>query len=214
MSNVEDIFSDDDFFAEETTKVAKAPAKTPKPKWIPFADGEYFGHISKVTTREVDTHKKTHRAMVYNFEVRIADENSVNNYTYPWGNTTYDTGGEEYVGKTIRARGVFRYLAPKDGDTFKANPEGNKSFTYFCDALQIELPTKPKTIDGVEVVVKSLPTLTDADLLGKPVIAVVGEGNKYTNKNGKEVTPKEVKFVKAWRDGEVKEIEADADIPF
>ncbi len=214
MSNVEDVFSDDDFFAETTTKIAKAPVKTPKPKWIPFADGEYFGHISKVTTREVDTHKKAHRAVVYNFEVRIADENSVNNYTYPWGNTTYDTGGEEYVGKTIRARGVFRYLVPKDGDTFKANPEGNKSFTYFCDALQIELPSKPKTIDGVEVVVKSLPTLTDADLLGKPVIAVVGEGSKYTNKNGKEVTPKEVKFVKAWRDGEVKEIEADADIPF
>ena len=214
MSNVEDVFSDDDFFAEDTTKIAKAPVKTPKPKWIPFADGEYFGHISKVTTREVDTHKKAHRAVVYNFEVRIADENSVNNYTYPWGNTTYDTGGEEYVGKTIRARGVFRYLTPKDGDTFKANPEGNKSFTYFCDALQIELPSKPKTIDGVEVVVKSLPTLTDADLLGKPVIAVVGEGSKYTNKNGKEVTPKEVKFVKAWRDGEVKEIEADADIPF
>ena len=214
MSNVEDVFSDDDFFAEDTTKIAKAPVKTPKPKWIPFADGEYFGHISKVTTREVDTHKKAHRAVVYNFEVRIADENSVNNYTYPWGNTTYDTGGEEYVGKTIRARGVFRYLVPKDGDTFTANPEGNKSFTYLCDALKIELPKKTKKVDGEEVVIKSLPTLGEADLLGKPVIAVVGEGNKYTNKNGKEVTPKEVKFVKSWKDGEIKEITSDADIPF
>jgi len=213
MSNIDDVFSDDDFFAETTTK-SEPKEKTPKPQWIPFADGEYFGHISKVTTREVDTHKKQHRALVYNFEVRVADENCTNKYTYPWGNTTYDTGGEEYIGKTIRARGVFRYLVPKDGDTFTANPEGNKSFTYLCDALQIELPKKTKTVNGEEVVVKSLPTLEESDLLGKPVVAVVGEGNVYTNKNGKEVTPKEVKFVKAWRDGHTKEITSDADIPF
>ena len=213
MSNIDDVFSDDDFFAETTTK-NEPKEKTPKPKWIPFADGEYFGHISKVTTREVDTHSKEHKALVYNFEVRVAEENCTNNYTYPWGNTTYDTGGEEYVGKTIRARGVFRYLVPKDGDTFTANPEGNKSFTYFCDALQIELPKKTKTVNGEEVVVKSLPTLKDSDLLGKPVVAVVGEGKKYTNKSGKEVTPKEVKFVKAWRDGHTKEITSDAEIPF
>ena len=62
--------------------------------------------------------------------------------------------------------------------------------------------------------VKSLPMLEESDLLGKPVIAVVGEGDKYTNKNGKEVTPKEVKFVKAWKDGHIKEITSDADIPF
>ena len=213
MSDINEVFSDDDFFAETTTK-KEVSDKTPKPKWIPFADGEYFGHIAKVTTREVDTHKKQHRALVYNFEVRVADENCTNNYTYPWGNTTYNTGGEEYIGKTIRARGVFRYLVPKDGDTFTANAEGNKSFTYFCDALQIEMPTKTKTINGEEVVVKSLPMLEESDLLGKPVVAVVGEGNKYTNKNGKEVTPKEVKFVKVWRDGHTKEITSDADIPF
>ena len=214
MSNIDDVFSDDDFFAETKATKTRNMDKTPKPQWTPFADGEYFGHISKVTTREVDTHKKTHRALVYNFEVRVADENCTNNYTYPWGNTTYDTSGEEYIGKTIRARGVFRYLVPKDGDTFTANPEGNKSFTYLCDALQIELPKKTKTVNGEEVVIKSLPTLKESDLLGKPVVAVVGEGNKYTNKNGKEVTPKEVKFVKVWRDGHTKEITSDADIPF
>ena len=214
MSNVEDVFSDDDFFAEDSTKIAKAPVKTPKPKWIPFADGEYFGHISKVTTREVDTHNKQHRALVYNFEVKVADENCSNNYTYPWGNTTYDTSGEEYVGKTIRARGVFRYLVPKDGDTFTANPGGNKSFTYLCEALKIEMPTATKTVNDEEVIVKSLPMISESDLIGKTVVAIVGEGNKYTNKNGKEVTPKEVKFVKVWKGGAIKEMTSDADIPF
>ena len=76
------------------------------------------------------------------------------------------------------------------------------------------MPKKTKTINGEEVVVKSLPMLEEADLLGKPVVAVVGEGNKYTNKNGKEVTPKEVKFVKVWKAGDIKEITSDADVPF
>ena len=213
MSDINDVFSDDDFFAETTTK-KEVSDKTPKPKWIPFADGEYFAHISKVTTREVETHSRTHKALVYNFEVIVADENSANTYTYPWGNTTYDTSGDEYAGKTLRARGVFRYLVPKEGDTFTAFPEGNKSFTYLCDALSVELPKATKTIDGKEVVVKSLPMLKDADFIGKPIIAVVGAGNKYINKNGKEVTPKEVKFVKAWKDGKLKEIASDAEIPF
>ena len=211
MADVDTIFNDDDFFAEIDTK---AKEKTPKPKWIPFADGDYFAHISKVETREVNTHNKTHRALVYNFEVRIADENCSNKYKYKWGNTEYDTDGAEYIGKTIRARGVFRYLVPKEGDTFKANPEGNKSFSYFCDAIKIELPTQKKTINGEEVVVKSLPMLSDEDIVGKPVIAVVGSGKPYTNKNGKEITPKEVKFVKAWRDGVAIEGGGDADIPF
>jgi hypothetical protein len=46
-----------------------------------------------------------------------------------------------------------------------------------------------------------------------PVIGVVGKGRPYVNKNGKEVTPSEVKFVKSWSNGTKKE-NNDADIPF
>ena len=68
--------------------------------------------------------------------------------------------------------------------------------------------------NGGTVKVKSLPTIKADDIIGMPVVGVVGKGRPYTNKNGKEVTPSEVKFVKAWSDGIKKEMNADADIPF
>jgi hypothetical protein len=199
----------EDIFGENTTV-----ERTPKPQWIPLSDGEYFGHIVEVDTREVNTHKNTHRAKVYNCIFQVADENSTNNYEYPWGNTRYTTTGAEYVGKKIRARGVFRYLEPKDGDTFEAFQEGNATYKYFCDALSIPMINIEKKVGGEDVVVKALPTITNDDIIGKPVIAVVGDGKPYTNKNGKEVTPKEVKFVKYWKDGVQKEGGLDEDIPF
>ena len=126
----------------------------------------------------------------------------------------YTAKGTEYVGQKIRACGVFRYLVPKEGDDFTANPEGNKSYGYFCEAIGIKLPTVEKEINGETVKVKSLPTIKADDIIGMPVVGVVGKGRPYTNKNGKEVTPSEVKFVKAWSDGIKKEMNADADIPF
>lgn len=215
MSNVADILNDDDFFAE-TEKSTSTKETTPKPQWTPFADGEYFGHLVDVEKRTVDTHGGKHKALVYNFMVKVANENSTNEYIYPWGNTTYTASGSEYVGKNIKAIGVFKFLNPntKEGDTFSPNPDGNKRYVLFCENIGVELPTSKREINGEEVTVKALPTLTEKDITGAPVIAVVGEGRKYTNRNGKEVTPKEVKFVKAWKEGKKLETVDEADIPF
>ena len=212
MNNVTDILNDDDFFAETSSQ--NESSKTPKPQWTPLADGEYFGHVTEVTQREVDTHGGKHKALVFNFMVKVADENSTKAYVYPWGNTTYPASGSEYVGKNIKANGIFKYLVPKEGDSFESNPDGNKGYAMFCENIGIKLPTSVKEINGEKLTVKSLPTLKSEDMEGVPVIAVVGEGRKYTNKNGKEVTPKIVKFVKEWRDGKKLEIADEADIPF
>ena len=212
MADIDAVFNDDDFFTEIDKPVAKD--KTPKPKWIPIASGEYLGHICDVEEREVATHKGEHKATVYNYKVKVATENSENTYTYKWGNTEYDAEGSEYVGQTIRGRGVFKFLVPTKGDTFKANPEGNKTYTYFCDAIGIDLPIVEKEINGETVRVKTLPTLTKEHISGVPVVAVVSDGKPYTNKNGKEVTPKIVKYVKAWKGGTKMETTNEAEIPF
>ena len=212
MADINTVFNDDDFFTE--IDKPSSNEMTPKPKWTPIADGEYFGHICDVEEREVSTHKGEHKAMVFNFKVKVATENSGNTYTYKWGNTEYEAKGTEYVGQTIRGRGVFRYLVPTEGDTFKANPDGNKTYTYFCEAIGITLPTTEKEINGETVKVKSLPTITKEHIVGVPVIAVVGKGRPYTNKSGKEVTPSEVKFVKAWKGGTKMETTDEAEIPF
>ena len=212
MADINAVFNDDDFFTE--IDKPKTTEKTSKPKWTPIADGEYLGHISEVETREVNTHKGKHKALVYNYKFKVDEANSVNNYRYKWGNTEYDAKGSEYVGNTIRGRGVFRYLVPKDGDKFESNPDGNKTYTYFCEAIGIQLPTTEKVINGETMKVKSLPTLDAKDIIGVPVIAVVGKGKPYTNSSGKEVTPSEVKFVKTWKGGTKMEEVNESDIPF
>tara|TARA_R100000315_G_C5184868_1_gene107462 strand:+ start:38 stop:664 length:627 start_codon:yes stop_codon:yes gene_type:complete len=208
MADINDMFNDDDFFTEIDT-----PKKTTQPKFIPFGNGEYFGHISDVETREVNTHKGKHKAMVINYKITVDEANSEKTYEYRWGNETMTTKGSVYVGQKIRACGVFRYLIPKEGDTFTSNPEGNKSYGYFCEALGIKLPTVEKEINGEKVKVKSLPTIDVSKIEGMPVVGVVGEGKPYTNKNGKQITPKEVKFVKSWAGGIKKEV-SNVDIPF
>ena len=209
MANIDAVFNDDDFF----TEIDKPKKDTSKPKWIPFADGEYYGHIVDITSREVNTHQGKHKALVFNYSLEVAEENANKRYFYNWGKMKIEAKGTEYVGKKIKACGVFRYLVPKDGDDFKANPDGNKSYGYFCEALGIELPTIEKEIGGEKVKVKSLPTISEEDILGMPIIGVVGKGKPYTNHNGKEVTPSEVKFVKTWSGGVRKEV-GDAEIPF
>ena len=209
MADINAVFQDDDFF----TEIDKPKANTNKPKWTPFADGEYYGHIVDVSSREVNTHKGKHKAIVFNYSIQIADENAKQSYTYKWGNDMLEAKGTEYIGQKIRACGVFRYIVPKDGDTFAPNPDGNKSYGYFCEALGIELPTVEKEINGEKVKVKSLPTITESDIVGMPVVGVVGKGRPYTNKNGRQITPSEVKFVKTWSGG-VKKDDSSAEIPF
>ena len=210
MADIDAVFNDDDFF----TEIDKPKKETPKPKFTPFAKGEYYGHITDVETREVNTHKGKHKALVFNYKLTIDEANEKQSYTYKWGHTEFTAKGSEYVGQKIRACGVFKYLIPTDGDSFTSNPDGNKGYGYFCEALGIELPTVEKEINGEKVKVKSLPTITADDISGMPVVGVVGQGRPYTNANGKEITPWEVKFVKTWNGGTKKEVTTDADIPF
>ena len=181
-------------------------------KWVPYNEGEYYGHIVNVSSRIVDFDNK--RARVYNYAIKVADKNK--SMEYKW---TPDSGGEEkttngstYVGRTIWAKGVFRFLEPGNGDPFESNSEGNKSYYYFCQAIGLECKDVTKEIDGEQVTFKELPNLTTEKMEGQPVIAVCGYGKPYINKEGKEVTPFQVKWVKEWPKGRV--IASDEDIPF
>ena len=60
MADIDAVFKDDDFF----TEIDKPTTSTNKPQWTPIADGEYYGHITDVTTREVNTHKGKHKAIL------------------------------------------------------------------------------------------------------------------------------------------------------
>ena len=170
-------------------------------EWIPYVDGDYYGHILNVTTRIVDVMEK-YRARVYNYCIKVAPKTGEMKYN--------SISGKEFVGRMIWAKGVFRFLEPGNADPFESNSEGNKSYYYFCQAIGLKCKDVTKKIDGEEVTFKELPNLTTANMEGQPVIGNCGYGKPYTNKDGKEVTPFQVKYVKEWPKGRI----LDEDIPF
>ena len=189
---------------------------TDKPEYIPKVAGEYLGHITdaRSLTREFKKDDRTLKARIFNFKVTIAPENTHNNYTiHRNGHEPRTVTGEHYVGKTIVADGVFRFLEPTDGDTFESNSEGNKRYLMFCQSLGMEIPTEERTINDKTVKVQLLPDVQEDALNGTPVTAVVGRGQDWTDDHGKNRPSWRVKFTKLWTDGKRLAANTD-DLPF
>ena len=179
-----------------------------KPKNAPNVRGEFYGHMQNATSREVSWTKdgKTFKALVYNYEFVIDAKNS--EQTYEKDGQTFK--GEEYIGRTYRSNGIFRFLEPQKGDDFESNSSGNKRYFQFCETVGVEIPRKVVKMKGQDVEVQVLPPLKGTDIDGAPAIALIDAGKPYKNKEGEERTPHVVKFVKAWEGG----VKKDADIPF
>jgi len=178
----------------------------------PNVRGEFYGHLKNATQKEVMFEKdgEKYKAVVYNYDFEIAKENEKQSYAY----TSYKDGskqkaeGRAYIGRIYKGSGVFRFLEPEEKDDFVSNATGNQNYLRFCETLGVSIPVKEVEMNGEKVEVQALPSLDTGELNGKPAIAVIDKGKKYTWE-GKERTPYVVKFVKKWEDGETSD-----DIPF
>lgn len=213
MAEINEMFDDLNKKKDESSFYIPSSDKGAKGFFTPIVEGEYFGHIIKVESKILDL-KKTgnYRARLYKYEVEVSKENKSNNYTYKDINgKDKDTDGSAYVGKKFRGD-LWRFLDPTDKDEFESNPDGNKKYLYFCEAIGVKCPKETREIDGKKVEVLSLPSITDDDILGKPVVAVVKKGRPYTNKEGKTRTFYDCKWIQKWENGKAREV-GDA-IPF
>ena len=186
-------------------------------EYVPMVEGEYLGHITetRTLTREFTKDKRLMKARIFNFKVVIAPENTHHKYTmHRNGHEPRTVTGEHYVGKTIVADGVFRFLEPTDGDTFESNTAGNKRYLMFCQSLGLEIPTEERTVNGKTVKVQLLPDVKETDLDGTPVTAVVGRGQDWTDDHGKNRPSWRVKFTKLWSDGKRLATTTTNDLPF
>ena len=176
-----------------------------KPKNVPNVRGEFFGHLHGATMKEVSWTKdgKTFKAVVYNYQFEVDKANSSQKYTYRGytDNAEHKASGKDYIGRSYRSGGIFRFLEPQEGDDFVSNAGGNKSYFRFCETLGMKIEKKKVNVDGEDVEVKVLPSLDTTEINGKPAIAVIDKGKPYTAKDGKERTPFLVKFIKTWEDG-------------
>tara|TARA_R100000152_G_C6771823_1_gene198451 strand:+ start:761 stop:1384 length:624 start_codon:yes stop_codon:yes gene_type:complete len=200
LENTEALFIPDGDSAETT------------PKYVPMAEGDHLGHIieARTITREFTKNKRTVKASIFNFKVKIADENRHNKY-HVKGEEIH---GENYIGKEIVADGVFRYLEPTNGDTFESNSAENKKYLMFCQSIGMEIPMEKRTINGKTVEVQLLPDLTIDNLNGTPVVAVVGRGQDWTDDEGNSRPSYKVKFTKLWQDGKRIAAKGNDDLPF
>jgi len=202
MSKAEDLFGDEILFIPDNDK-----KKEQNSDWKrPLTKGEYLGHMKDVSTREVSF--KGYKATVYNYFVEVAKENESQSYTF----RDEQYNGGEYSGRSIKGLGVFKFLTPKEGDDFEANPSGNDKYLLFCKSIGAEIKKEEREIDGNKVTVEIMPNLSEDDINGKPITAVVDRGKAYTNKQGREVSPWQVKFVRPWDEGEVRDFSEE--IPF
>ena len=185
--------------------------------YVPMVEGEYHGHITetRTLTREFTKEKRPMKARIFNFKVTIAPENNNNSYmVHKTGHDPRTVTGEHYVGKTVVADGVFRFLEPTDGDEFESNSGGNKIYLMFCQSIGLNVPTEERTINGKTVKVQLLPDVKEDDLDGTPVVAVVGRGQDWTDDNGKNRPSWRVKFTKRWEDGKKLATTTTNDLPF
>ena len=189
-------------------------SETTRNGYIPMAEGDHLGHIieARAITREFTKNKRTVKASIFNFKVKIADENRHNKY-HVKGEEIH---GEHYIGKEIIADGVFRYLEPTTGDTFESNSAENKKYLMFCQSIGMEIPMEKRTINGKTVEVQLLPDITIDNLNGPPVVAVVGRGQDWTHDDGSSRPSYKVKFTKLWQDGKRITVttKGDDDLPF
>ena len=210
MDNVDYMFGYDIIFAPSEEKKEE--------KYVPLSAGKYFGHIENVTTRDVQFKDKTGRnlkATVYNYKVCLDEENKnvVISYQDKEGNPV-ETNGAAFAGRSYKAKGIFKFHTPKEGDQFEASPGDNKKYFLFCQSLGVEIKKKKAEIDGRTVEVDVMPNLSTKDVEGRPVVAVIDRGKPFTAKDGREVKPWEVKFVMQWAEGKTKEPTDLGDIPF
>ena len=214
MANTNDVF--DDLLNKKESYFV--PGSKKGKKVIPNVRGEFYGHLHSATMKEVSWKRdgNTYKAIFYNYEFLVDDANKSQSYEYIsyTDNKKKQSAGKDYVGRSYRSGGVFRFLEPEDGDDFVSNADGNKSYLRFCETLGVEIETKVVEMNGQDVEVKCLPSLDTSEINGKPAIALVDKGKPYTTQDGKERTPYIVKFIQEWADGKAKSMEAGDDIPF
>ena len=200
MADVNDMFND------ITKEQAYYKPKEKKDITL-LTEGDYLCHITSVTTKTLDVQGK-YKARLYTYTVEVAKENRDKDYYFTEiDGSKKHTKGEPYIGTKFYGK-LWRFLEPAEGDDFESNSTGNNNYLRFCETIGVDCPKETKSIDGQDVEVQILPSLTPDDMLGRPVTAFVALGKPWVDKEGKKRQYYECKFCKKWAEGKKKTIKS------
>jgi hypothetical protein len=211
MSDINDILGDDN-----TGGITYYDEAQDTPK-VGMVEGSYPCHITQVKA-VVRTVKKVHQALIYNVKVKIAGPCDAHNtfQAIDYDSNKVEVNGSQFEGREINASGIFKFLHPGKDDEFEPNPGGNKGYANFCAVIGKEPQVKEIEHNGEMISVKELPDIAETDIIGKPVMAVIGRGKPWkSDRDGKVRTSLEVKWFRNWADGEAIDVDIDDDdLPF
>ena len=214
MSTTHEVLNEVSTFFEDTTNRTGDGSTLARRALV---EGEYLGHITNARSIIRPVRGK-YQARIYNFDIIVADEHATMTHQYEdIAGKHIEITGEQFVGKKLIARGVFKFLDPQEGDTFEGCPTENKTYFRFCETLGLKPTEETRTIDGKETTVKLLPLLTVEHMTGKPVTAVLRKVNdEWTNNKGEKMHYSwRVAYVTPWTAGKEKEMTVDKeDLPF
>jgi hypothetical protein len=211
MADINDILGDD-----STGGITYYDEAQDTPQ-VGMVEGSYPCNITQVKS-VIRTVKKIHQALIYNVKVKISGECDAHNtfQAVDYDGNKVEVNGSQFAGREINASGIFKFLHPAQDDEFEPNPGGNKGYANFCSVIGKEPKVKEIEHNGEMISVKELPDITEADIIGKPVMAVIGRGKPWkSDRDGKVRTSLEVKWFRNWADGESIDVDADDDdLPF
>ena len=187
------------------------PKEGEKNKYVSLVPKQLYPcHAKEMTTREVNV-KGKYKARVYNIVYEVAQECE----TMTYQSSVPDVGevsGSHFVGKKLYATGIFMFLNPGPGDNFESNNGGNETYLRFCEAIKVDCPEVEVDVNGEKRMVKQMPELTEADVLGSAIMGYV-DTQTYKNAEGETKTAFKVKSFSEWSDGKKKDFELQ-DLPF
>ena len=217
MSTTEEVLEVSTFFEDETKMDTNTDKRDTTNQKAALVEGAYLGHIVNARSIIRPVLGK-YKARIYNFDVIVADEHARMKHQYEdISGQHVEITGEQFVGRKLIAKGVFNFLDPKEGDDFEGNPTSNKKYSLFCETVGLTAKEEIRTIDGKDIKVKLLPTLTEKDMNGKPVTAILKKiKDEWTNKNGEKMHYSwRVSYFTKWNDCQVKKMEVNPDdLPF
>ena len=209
MADVNDMFDD-------ITKEQSYYKPGEKKEITPYAKGEYLGHITAVNSKIVDVQGRF-KARRYSYTFIVAPENKDKEFTYiDIDGKGKITKGDVYVGKKFYGT-LWRFLEPSEKDTFESNSTGNNNYLRFCETIGVDCPKETKNIDGQDIEIQILPSLSEDDFLGQPVTAFIDLGKPWTNNKGERKQYWDCKFCKKWEGGTKQKIAGgknNDEIPF
>ncbi len=184
---------------------------------VPMPEGEYPANIIKVetVTRKI---KGMYKALIYNLTFKLSDVNTTEYEVVDYDGRNQKVNNTVFAGREIKGMGVFKFLQPNGSDDFEANPGGNKAYANFCKVMGKEPKIAEIEVEGKKVKVRELPDISEDDILGMSVTAIIRKGRPWTsNKDGVTRTPLEVKWMKFWDGPKLTTSELypeDKDLPF